>query len=108
MKLITKRSKILEVSSLWDRQYVGRSKIYQDKIDIGNRLRKLDLNTVSAKEVDDIIGNGSWTYIRCHECEKSVERAVELGQEPDYESSTANVCFMCLQKATLLITDLLK
>lgn len=103
MKLITKRSRILGVSKEWDASY--KSSKYQYHIDIGNKLRELDLNTASAKDVDDIIENRSWTYIRCDSCGESVDRAVEIGQEPDYESNTATICFMCLQKATLLITD---
>lgn len=54
-------------------------------------------------DVDRIIGNKSWTYVCCNECNKSCESVIELGQEPDYESSTAHVCKACLKAAVKLL-----
>lgn len=56
--------------------------------------------------VDDIIGNGSWTRCECNECGTEVEGTVRLGEEPDWESATANICKDCLVKAlALFVTD---
>jgi len=38
----------------------------------------------------------------CHECDARVD-VVQVGQEPDYESATANVCLVCLKKAVALL-----
>ncbi len=38
----------------------------------------------------------------CHEC-GNAETVVRLGEEPAYESSTANVCLDCLKKAVALV-----
>lgn len=48
--------------------------------EIYNRL--LDLgDTPSIKEVADVIGNKSWSYISCDGCGEYVEVAVEIGVE---------------------------
>lgn len=51
----------------------------------------------------EIIGNRSWTRNECDECGKDCDITVQLGQEPDYESSTAQICLTCLQVAQQLI-----
>ncbi len=62
-------------------------------------LDALDLETASVTEVEDVIGNPSWTRQRCDVCEREVERWVRLGEEPDYESATVHVCAACLALA---------
>lgn len=47
---------------------------------------------------------GSWYIFSCDECAKTVEEIVQLGEELDYDSATANVCFNCLKKAISLCT----
>lgn len=41
----------------------------------------------------------------CDECDESVALVCVLGAEPDYESSTANVCKECLLKAIELMDE---
>ena len=53
--------------------------------------------------VDKAIGNGSWTRLKCDECGHDKDAVVQLGQEPDYESSTALICPECLNKAHNLV-----
>jgi len=64
-----------------------RAKEYQS---ILINLTKLNLATCSADEVDDIIGNSSFTTITCHACDKHVNAAAVL---PD--SST--LCLECVE-----------
>ena len=42
------------------------------------------------------------TWKHCHECSSYAEIVVELGEEPDDESSTASVCLPCLRKAVAM------
>lgn len=51
--------------------------------------------------IDVAIGNSSWTRLKCDECDNDVQELVQIGQEPDYESATANVCFDCLHRALM-------
>lgn len=97
MKAITTRGEILTVVERWENQY--RHTTDERKIEILRRLKELDLTSVDRSIVDQIIGNESWASIRCHECGEYVTSAVQLWEEPDYESSTAVICVLCLQKA---------
>jgi hypothetical protein len=59
-------------------------------------------STPKASEVDAIIGNTTWTQHICDEdgCDRVAD--MEIGEEWDYESSTARLCGQCLQKAIKL------
>lgn len=66
------------VGKRWDETY----KIYpfsnpKDK-EVGKKLKQLDLNTATKKEIDEIIGNSSWTDLYCFNCKKCVEAAILL------------------------------
>ena len=51
--------------------------------------------------VDALIGNTSWTDVpECDGCERTgMPFVVRVGDEPDYESSTAWLCSECLAEA---------
>lgn len=91
MILITKQDKIKNIVKRWTRQYP------KSKADITRKLRQI--NPTTEDEIAEIIGNRSWTDNYCHECNTDCDVLVQLGQEPDYESATANICLNCLQKA---------
>jgi hypothetical protein len=104
MKVFTTRERIASVGERWRSTYPqSRFAIRtDDKADIYRRLQALDLATCSPQAVDEAIGNSSWTRINCDECKAQVDWVVQLGEEPDYESSTACICRSCLNKALLL------
>lgn len=67
-------------------------------------LAALDKETATAEQVAEIIGNGSWVYKRaCDEYGQSSWEVVQLGEEPDYESCTAEICADCLRSALKLL-----
>jgi hypothetical protein len=95
MRIITERSRILEIVKRWDEHYPRNifSQIRQD-------LCSLDLNTASR---EDIIGNYSWTNIgECSECKKKVERLVSFGI-CDYDEEYVEVCGMLEEDGTRLV-----
>lgn len=103
MKLISRQEKANRVAERWKEQY------YQRKIDewtetrIGDTERTYKAivalgNNPIPDEIDKIIGNGSWTRLTCDECGEDKEAVIQMGQEPDYESHTACVCWNCLDK----------
>jgi hypothetical protein len=61
--------------------------------------RLISLVNPTQQQIKEVIGNGSWTRLKCDECGKEVQATIEVGQEPDYESATANLCIDCLRKA---------
>lgn len=98
MNLLTRQKLADEVCERWREQYKGSG--YREKFKI---LRKLEAarreGTLSPDIADEIIGHGGWTRIICNECEASVDKAMELGEIPDYESDTAVICEPCLRLA---------
>lgn len=106
MKFITQRMMILGVVDQWRTTYPpGRHGYGLDKDMIYARLTALDLETVSAEQVNAIIGNDSWTATRCDECGNTVACVVRVGAEPDYESATASLCEACVKAALALFGE---
>jgi len=97
MELITRQTLAAEAADRWVAQYQG------DREGKAAAIRSLG-EAPDPDAVDAIIGNGSWTSVpECNECKTDVEAVVRIGDEPDYESSTAWVCEDCLKKALALI-----
>lgn len=102
MRLFTTRTRILAVADRWQAQYYKRRNgewVDADKKATWERLVALDKLKATTEDVVAIVGNGSWTRTACDECGADVDAVVQLGQEPDYESSTAMVCEACLRSA---------
>jgi hypothetical protein len=100
MKVITQRVLIREAAQRWREQYGANHRWGRDKDDVYAKLAALDVERATAADVDAIIGNTSWTEVpACDECGKRRNEVVQIGQEPDYESSTAEVCVPCLRAA---------
>jgi hypothetical protein len=105
MVLITRRDVIRNGIRSFIKNY--SSSKYQNKwLDVANKLSTLDPETCAKEDVNDIIGNNSWTSLLCHECCEDCDVVVQLGQEPDYESMTANVCADCLTQACALCKEI--
>jgi len=103
MKLISKTERVETVPSRWKNQYFQKGQwTYGDnKERIYNKLIKLDPLTEEA--IVQIIGNSSWTQNICDECGKDCDILIEVGEETDYESSTARICHECLSAALFLV-----
>jgi hypothetical protein len=97
MKVITERDMILDVVKRWEEQYSGES--HPTKQRILAKLKKLDLTQTTAKQIESIIGNDSWTVQICTECRKKVPIIIQLGEKPDWESKTVYLCENCLTLA---------
>ena len=104
MKLLSERNQVREVARRFRAQYpAGTYGGDRRKRNVAAELEALDTETATAEQVAEIIGNSSWVGAStCHECGVDTWDAVQLGQEPDYESSTANICKSCLEKALSL------
>ncbi len=106
MKIITKRDAILKVADRWYEQYQPLPRADNNgpmATRVWESLKALDRTTATATDVAAIIGNDSWTNLKCDECGIDVEAIIVVGQEPDYESRTASLCLECLTKAALLM-----
>lgn len=115
MKLITKRELIDGVAAAWFKAYQEHGAVpdstimttgglQKSKRLIYEQLSKLELGKATEEQVAAIIGHYSWTQLKCHECKGTDQEClVIIGEEPCWESATAQVCESCLMKAVRLI-----
>lgn len=103
MNVVTKKAKMESVARTYRAQYSGNSILRDGKStdDIYNALVALNPKTEDA--IAEIIGNRSWTANHCNECGKDSDALIQIGQDEDYESSTAWICRDCLSKAIAMI-----
>ena len=109
MKLITRQIEADEAPASFEKQY-GRdreAKSWKGGVSKGEIIDALNAlpKPVDADQVDSIIGNGSWTRVpTCDDCgQDGLTAVMQVGQEPDYESSTAHICQACLLVALNII-----
>lgn len=111
MILITRESKAAGVAETYARQYRDLSKEFRLLDGRNPHAISLKLNALGANPdpdaVDAAIESKGWTQTTCNECNQDVDVVVQLGQEPDCESATANVCMQCLASAVRLAGKLM-
>lgn len=104
MNIVTQRDLIREVAGRWLHQYresITRADEYgRQRKNEGDQLAALDPEKASIADVAAIIGNESWTNIRCGECGNKIDWAIVVGS-CDGESSCA-LCRTCISKLTEL------
>lgn len=117
MKLTTHRDAIRNVANRWIEQYAPFTndlplfsfrnglKSEKTKKQISEELDALNKETATPQDVASIIGNESWTRLVCNECNKEVDAILTVGEEPDYESHTADLCMDCVRKAFSFAND---
>lgn len=100
LKLVTKRDVIKKVAARWHEAYFdekGRGDYYgEDKPEIYAELLGLHLDTCTEDEVTAIIGNDSWTELRCDVCNERQEQVSVVGCED------TRICAGCTLKAVKL------
>lgn len=89
-------------ASAWAVQYADQHWDGTEKRAIGRELLALGPKP-DPDAVDRIIGNGSWTACTCDQCGASVGAVVTVGQTPDYDSSTADLCIDCARQAVAML-----
>jgi hypothetical protein len=71
--------------------------------EIGEKFAQVPVGEVTAALLTSIAGHSGWTRTECHDCGAVDVNVVEMGQPPDYDSCTANICELCLRRALALI-----
>lgn len=94
MRIINIQSDIRE----WLEQFGSRP----DLANVVSRLQSLDMETVTVDQAN-AVANNRFSRHACHECGHVVDMLVEIGEERDYESSTAVICLSCLKQAVALV-----
>ena len=100
MKVLTRQELANKAKDRWKTQYFvnGIWKYDDNKRIVYERLDGLDNNPLP-EQVNEVIGNTSWTRLECSECNKEVDLVVVF---QDSESDSY-ICKKCLNKALRLI-----
>ncbi len=102
MQILNERNQIRSVAARWRATY-GSGSYGADRrgIAVGDVLTSLDVETASASDVVQIIGNESWVGIpKCDECGDDSWDIVQV-----CESSPVNLCKGCLQAALEMLNE---
>jgi hypothetical protein len=102
MELITKKTILANLVERYKNQYPKNVQFFDGTFS-ADLLKKLEDEKELTEQKANAILNDSWTRNKCHECQQDVDAVVQIGDEPDYESHTANICLPCLLKAVDLI-----
>lgn len=100
MKLITKQDRINSVPERWLKQYPIKIWGGGEKADIYKKLIDVKGNC-SEQDICEIIGNNSWTVLRCSSCASEVEFIVEV--PVCWDDDSIELCEKCLSTAIGLI-----
>ncbi len=106
-KVINRRDIIKRVLTRWDEQYPFERNFPDGSkaSEIRGRLAKLDLATCSPDEVDEAIGNGSWTKQECDHCCNPRDVLVRVGEIFETEADKVDLCEACLIEALEALQD---
>jgi len=100
MLLIKKQELIDSVPKRWYKEYVSRQGLLAcDKQGVLDKLHALE-KPLNEQEVNKIIGNSSWTYLKCDVCEKETDAILcikPLDYCP-YENRGVRICNDCMVK----------
>jgi hypothetical protein len=103
MRKITRQTQANNVADRWHKQYPDGNGYREKHIGMWKKLCDLG-GRPNPDDVDSLTENSSWTDVgSCNECNLESDTLIELGEEPDYESSTAYICPACLKKALQLV-----
>ena len=105
MRIISRVGKAIQARESWHRAYYDVK--YGWRYGDDKRVKYEELVALGQEpdpdDVDRVIGNPSWTWCRCDECDTASEFVIMVGQEPDYESSTVHLCASCIRKLGKMI-----
>ena len=103
MYKLTKQELANKAADSWKNQYCPTG-VWNQGINVAvfQELKALG-DTPTPEQVDSVIGNRSWTMLKCYECDTEVNAVIILGNA-EYEKETY-ICKGCLNKAVKLFKD---
>lgn len=94
------------IAERWKQNYGDPNRWYRTfengntPAEIYDQLLKLGSNPDPDK-VANVIGNPSWSFVRCDQCETYVDRTITLGEE----YRRINICGLCLDLAASILIN---
>lgn len=111
LKVVTERSIIRNMRKIWMDRYssmkpTSRFGFKRTVGEIRFDLKKLDLETCSMEEVEEIIEGTLSLRNRCDHCDKDVKALIRFGDEPDYQSRWQDLCLECLEEGARVLREI--
>ena len=101
MLILTRNEITAKVAERWQNQYRKSDGTwinnFSNKREIYKKLVALG-NNPNPEDVDRIIGNTSWTVLKCEECKQLCDIIAVMGEH-------TQLCFKCLEKARKKLMD---
>ena len=105
MKLITERDVIRGALEEWNRLHNYADIDVPYEREVRKRLEALDLETATAEQIGEIIGNNEWIIPWCWDCAERHGKAwIQLGEDDvgEYEDPVY-LCASCAQQAVSML-----
>lgn len=104
-RIIHVRDTIASAPDRWKKQY-DRYSDDGGKQKITEKLMALKARgNFTAQEVNEVIGNESWTTISCETCDLSKEKLIAMGYDTEWDCPTAYTCLECLELSAAALKD---
>lgn len=103
MKIVNERSEIRDWVGFYRRILADIDS--PEKAPATAKRAALDPETATAEDISALMKQKWEAFIRCDECKENAPFAVEVGEQPDYESATARLCISCLKKALVMAEE---
>lgn len=102
VEIIKRADIVASVPKRWDQTYAN----YNDprKSEITRKLHSLPLG-FTVEQVNEIIGNKTWTVNPCDECGADCDVLVRIGDRPDHDARWVDLCAKCLAVATAALSQ---
>lgn len=100
MEIITRNQRAFDAAGRWRELYPDDNfKTCDGPAGIKRKQLEVLGPSPTPNEVDAVIGNTCWTEVRCDECGSTPDDfVIQVGDEPDYDSSTVNLCADCIRQ----------
>ncbi len=100
-ELITREQIAAGTAERYRQQYGPEFGVYPfgDSAEILRQIEALGPSPTPA-DIEAILPG--WTRNECTECNQDADQLIQVGQEPDYESATAYLCWRCAINAVAL------
>ena len=95
MKKLLSKNLVKQVAKNWKKQYFSKGKWFDPIMGSAEDIYKKLLRASSEKEVNEIVGNDSWTAYTCDECGEDFKVGVMFGKK-------THICQKCITEAKSL------
>ena len=112
MKIISKRDLIRRVKIQYDLQYGGKPDAWLLSDGTSPKAKSaalalLNLEVCAEEAVNEIIGNDSWTALKCDECGDDCYFLIGFGESASQGGQWTKVCHACLMNALEMMDNVL-